>query len=160
MKRSVAILCASFALAACTEMGSGSGSLESDNQPVSFAWKSKDGGTNGTMTATLASGQVFSGPYLQVTSDARTEDLAPLWGGWNYGRPDWTWGRPTSSFESWPSFTTIYSGRVVANLQANDGKHLRCHFLLNDPTAGMRGGGQGQCQLKGAGTVDAVFPAA
>jgi hypothetical protein len=34
---------------------------------------------------------------------------------------------------------------------------MRCHFNLNDPLAGMGGGGQGQCQLAGGATVDATF---
>jgi hypothetical protein len=58
------------------------------------------------------------------------------------------------------SFQTVYSGRVMANLQAADGKHMRCHFHLNNPSSGMEGGGQGQCQVQGGGAVDAVFPAA
>ena len=159
MKGAFAILCAGVALGACTTMGTGSGSVESDNKPVSFAWKSKDAGTTGTMTATLADGSVFSGPYLQVTSDARSDDFAPLWNGWNYGWADWTWGR-SMPLEPLTSFTTVYSGRVVANLQAGDGKRMRCHFLLNSPSVGMTRGGQGECQLPDGGTIDAVFPQA
>jgi hypothetical protein len=144
-------------LAACTTIGTGTGSFESDNQPVSFAWTSKDGGTSGTMSATLADGKVFSGPYLQVTSTARSDNFAPLWSGWDYGWPDLRWGGAGMPFTS---FQTVYSGRVMANLQATDGKRMRCHFQLNNPSAGMEGGGQGQCQVQGGATVDAVFPAA
>ena len=154
MKRLFTTLCAGMVLGACTTMGTGSGTLGADNKPVSFSWKSTDGGTSGTMTATLAGGQIYSGPYLEVTSTARTDDFAPMWSGWNYGWPDWTWGSPISSFQ------TVYSGRVMANLQATDGKHMRCHFQLNNPSSGMQGGGQGQCQVQGGGTVDAIFPAA
>lgn len=57
------------------------------------------------------------------------------------------------------SFTTLYSARVLANLQADDGERMRCHFVLNRPPAGMSGGGQGHCRIRGGGTVDAVFPA-
>lgn len=157
MKQVIAALCVGLALGACTTMGTGTGTLGAGNKPVNFAWKSSDGGTSGTMTATLSDGSVFTGPYLQVTSTARNDDFAPMWSGWNYGWPDWQWagaGMPISSFQ------TVYSGRVMANLQASDGKHLRCHFQLNNPSSGMQGGGQGQCQLQGGGTVDAVFPTA
>jgi hypothetical protein len=157
MKQVIAALCVGLALGGCTTMGTGTGTLGAGNKPVNFAWKSSDGGTSGTMTATLSDGSVFTGPYLQVTSTARNDDFAPMWSGWNYGWPDWQWagaGMPITSFQ------TVYSGRVMANLQASDGKHLRCHFQLNNPSSGMQGGGQGQCQVQGGGTVDAVFPTA
>ena len=157
MKSSLAILCASLVLGACTTIGTGTGTLGADNQPVNFAWTSTDGGTSGTMTATLADGSAFSGAYLQVTSTARNDDFAPMWSEWNYGWPDWQWagaGMPISSFQ------TVYSGHVMANLQSTDGKHMRCDFYLNNPSSGMEGGGQGQCQVQGGATVDAVFPAA
>src|SRR4051794_7593748 len=79
MKRLLAILCAGQALGACTTMGTGTGTLGAD-KAVNFAWKSTDGGTSGQMTATLAGGEVFSGPYLQMTHDARSDDFAPLGG--------------------------------------------------------------------------------
>jgi hypothetical protein len=34
---------------------------------------------------------------------------------------------------------------------------MRCRFHLVNPTAGMAGGGQGECQLEEDGTVDATF---
>ena len=152
-KRLFAFPCASILLSACTTMGTGSGSL--GNEPVGLSWTSTDGGTTGTMSATLPDGKTYSGPYLQVTQDARTEDFAPLWTGWGYGWGDWDWG-PYPNTE----FTTVYSNRVMANLRSFDGKRMRCHFDLNHPSEGMSGGGQGQCQLQNGGTVDAVFPAA
>ena len=151
--RFFALLGAGVLLGACTTMGTGSGSLGA--KPVSFSWKSTDGGTTGTMSATVASGKTFSGPYLQVTKQARTEDFAPMWAGWGYGWRDWAWGPPSAD----TAFTTVYSNRVIANLKSDDGQRLRCHFNLNTPSDGMSGGGQGQCQLQNGGTVDAVFPA-
>jgi hypothetical protein len=139
-------LCAAIALAACTTIGTGNGSVSPGGEPVAFAWKSKGGGTTGTMSATLPEGQTFSGPYLQVTSEARSDDFAPLWSGWRHG------------WDDWPAFATVYSGRVMANLQAADGQRMRCHFYLNEPFKGMAGGGQGQCQLASGRSVDAVFP--
>jgi hypothetical protein len=154
MKKSLfALICAGILLGACTTMGTGSGSL--GDKPVSFSWKSTDGGTTGTMSAILPDGKTFSGPYLQVTKEARTEDFAPMWVGWGYGWRDSPWG-PYQDTE----LTTVFSDRVMANLKSADGQHLRCHFNLNHPSGGMSGGGQGQCQLQSGGTVDAVFPAA
>jgi hypothetical protein len=148
-----ALLCAGIALSACTTMGTGTGSVSPGNAPVTFAWKSKDGGTRGTMSATLAGGDTFSGPYLQITSEARSQDFDPLWNGWNHGWGDWGFGGPFPA----SAFTTVYSGRVLANLEAADGQRMRCQFHLNYPIAGMGGGGQGQCQLANGRTVDAVF---
>jgi hypothetical protein len=150
-----ALLCLGIALGACTTMGTGTGSVSPGNAPVKFAWKSTDGGSSGTMSATLAGGKAFSGPYLQVTNEARTVDFDPLWTGWDYGWGDWGLGDPFSP----DAFTTVYSDRVMANLEAADGQRMRCQFHLNHPIDGMTGGGQGQCQLKNGRSVDATFPA-
>jgi hypothetical protein len=152
MKTIALLLGASSALGACTTMGTGSGSETPDNSPVSFDWKSKDGGTTGTMSATLADGRSFAGPYLQVTSEARSEDFDPMWRGWRRGWSDWDF--------PYDGFTTYYSGKAMANLQSADGERMRCRFHLNDPMEGMSGGGQGKCQLANGRSVDAVFPRA
>lgn len=140
-------------ITACTTTGSGTGSVEPGEAPVSFAWTSKDGGTSGTLSATVG-GSAFSGPFLQMTSTTRTDSYEPLWIGWHRGWNDWDyWGTYPDS-----AFSTRYSGKVVANLVGPQANRLRCRFHLNNPTAGMSGGGQGECQLSGGRTVDAVFP--
>ena len=157
-KRSVALpalLCVGIALSACTSMGTGSGSVSPGGAPVTFAWKSTDGGITGTMSATLADQQTFSGPFLQITKQVRTQDFDPLWTGWGFGWNDWSGWGPFSEF----GFTQ-YSGRAMANLQAADGQRMRCRFHLNTPIDGMAGGGQGECQLQNGRSVDAVFPRA
>jgi hypothetical protein len=142
------------ALGACTTMGSGTGSVSPGGAPVNFAWKSTDGGTTGSMSATLGDGQLFTGPYLEITRQARNEDFNPMWMGWQVGWNDWgAWG-PFPNTE----YATLYTGRVVANLQGPDAQRMRCRFRLNDPIAGMGGGGQGECQLGSGRSVDAVFP--
>jgi len=144
-----ALVFSAIGLGACTTMGSGSGSVLPGGAPVKFAWKSTDGGTSGTMSATLDGGQAFTGPYQQITSTVRSEDLDPMWMGWRSGWDDWAgWG---------PYFSTQYSDRVIANLQGSDAQRMRCRFHLSDPLAGMDGGGQGECQLGSGRSVDAVF---
>jgi hypothetical protein len=140
-----------IALSACTTMGAGTGSVSPGDAPVKFSWKSTDGGTSGTMSATLADGQTFSGPYLEGTSQARTQNWDPFWAEWQRGIDDW---------DPFPfATTTLYSGRVMATLQDPTGQRMRCQFELNAPAAGMPGGGQGTCKLKSGRSVDAVFPA-
>jgi hypothetical protein len=140
-------------------MGNGTGTVSPGGGAVQFSWKSTDGGVSGTMSAALNDGQTFSGPYLQVTSTTQSQDFQPMWSGWEFGWHGWNGMGPFGPFPETTS-TTHYSGRVMANLQAADGQHMRCHFQLNHPDAGMGGGGQGQCQLKSGRSVDAVFPPA
>jgi hypothetical protein len=154
-----AAVCIGLALGACTTLGTGTGSTSTGDQPVSFAWKSKDGGVTGTMSATLADGGVFNGPYLEVTSTAESTQFAPMWAGWSPGWNDWGYGG-FGAFGGFPldGTTTNYSGKVVANLQGPGSQRMRCNFALNDPPSGMGGGGQGKCQIAGGPTIDATFP--
>ena len=144
----------SAAMLACTTVGVGSGALSSDNTPVSFNWSSTDGGNTGSMSATLGNGAAFSGPFLQMTGTVRTEALDPLWRGWRRGWGDWGFwgGYPVTAF------STVYSGKVIANLQGPGEQRLRCRFHLNEPASGMSGGGQGECQFNDGRSVQAVFP--
>jgi hypothetical protein len=107
------------------------------------------------MSATLADGKIFSGDYLEITREAGIEGLDPMWERWDRG-----WSSDPFAGESMPEFgsATLYSGRVLANLRAGDGQRMRCRFHLNVPSLGMAGGGQGKCELKNGGSVDAVFP--
>jgi hypothetical protein len=147
-----------LALGACTTMGTGEGSTVSGDQPVSFNWTSKDGGVTGTMTATLSNGSVFTGPYLEITKTAQSDQFYPMWTGWAPGWRDWGYG----GFGAFPldstGITTTYSGKVTANLTGPASQRMRCRFDLNDPPSGMGGGGQGKCQLASGTTVDATFP--
>ena len=141
--------------AACTTMGVGTGATLSGADPVSFNWKSSDR-VSGTMDATAPDGKTYSGQFFQVTKDTTVDSLGPLWVGWHgrfggFGWNDWDAG---------PSFITSYTGRVVANLGATSGEHMRCKFQLAHPTSGMAGGGRGQCQMPDGKTIDATFPTA
>jgi hypothetical protein len=52
---------------------------------------------------------------------------------------------------------THFSGQVLANL-SGPGGNMRCHFSLMRPTAGMSGGGAGECQLPDGPIINAQFP--
>ena len=151
-----AALAATLLLAACaTRTGLGTASSRSGNLHANFQWTETDDHT-GTMNATFASGETYSGRFFQITHDTRVDSLAPLWAGWRPGFGGWRYWGPGGQDE----FVTEYSGRVVANLEGADGKHMRCRFDLVRPLDGMAGGGQGSCQLPSGQSVDATFPKA
>ena len=140
-----------LAAAGCTTSGVGTGQVVGQNIGATFTW-TESGGTRGTMVAQLSNGQVFQGPFFQITSES-VVDYDPLWRGWG---PGWGWG----GWGPWgPSMDTIthYSGQVLANLQGPGG-FMRCDFRLMRPSYGMAGGGAGQCQLPTGTIINAQFP--
>ena len=139
--------------AGCTTMGTGIGSTATGTNPVNFSWKSTDG-VSGTMNATVPDGVTFEGQFFQITSDTTVDTLGPLWDGWGPGwrRGGWAY------WDAGPEFATHYTGKVVANLSAADGKHMRCTFQLVHPSDGMAGGGAGGCQMPSGKGIDATFP--
>jgi hypothetical protein len=144
--------------AGCTTMGTGFGSTATGASPVTFSWKSSDA-VSGTMNATL-SGKTYSGQFFQITRDTTIDSVAPLWSAWN---PGWRGGY--GGWDLWNAVPTSdfiknYTGKVVANLGAPSGEHMRCKFQLAHPADGMAGGGSGQCQLPDGKTIDATFPSA
>jgi len=150
---------ATLALVACETQsaGTGSGNVRGTQKPVAFTWQS-GGNDSGDITATFASGRVFKGRYFQITHDTRVDRLDPLWDGWSHTsrHGDWRyWDDDASSRE----FVKTYDGRVVANLQAENGEYMRCRFNLISPQRGMAGGGEGRCQLSESDReINADFP--
>jgi hypothetical protein len=150
------VVMAALMLSGCATAGSGSGSghIGGDDGSVAFSWRS-DGGTSGTLSAMLADGMRFEGPFVQITSQARAEFLEPRRPGWRHGWDDWPYGSGPGT-----AFVTRYSGKVVANLRGSEGQSMRCRFHLNAPSSGMAAGGQGECRLSDGRRIDAVFPPA
>ena len=141
-----------LAAAGCTTTGTGVGSTPGGGVTAIFAWTA-EGPRSGTMTATLSTGDLYRGPFFQVTRETRIEELGPLWVGW--GRR-WRW----HGWDYWgpqQSYMTHYTGRVLAILEGPGGR-MRCRFTLMRPAAGMAGGGQGRCQLPSGTIIDADFP--
>src|SRR5690348_5459946 len=58
-----------IAIAGCTTTGVGYGQSTRGNLGATFTW-SETGGTRGTMVAQLSNGQVFQGPFFQITSES------------------------------------------------------------------------------------------
>lgn len=156
-----ALLLLLLALTACTSTGIGGGQLSgagAPEAPVTFNWKSTDGGMSGTMTAALPDA-TFQGRFFQITGQTRREVLDPLWMHWHRGWYDWPyWGGPLQPPYPATQFITHYSGKVVATLESSSEQRMRCRFHLVEPSRGMSGGGEGQCQLSDGRVVQAVFP--
>ena len=149
---------ASLVLAACetTSAGTGSGNVRGSQKPVAFTWQS-EGEHSGDITATFNSGRVFKGEYFQITRDTHVSNLDPLWDGWSstHSGDNWRYWDPDAG----PRFVDTYRGRVLANLQSDDGEHMRCRFTLANPERGMSGGGEGRCQLsESTKEINAEFP--
>jgi hypothetical protein len=144
----------------CTSVGLGAGQLiepGAGEQAVAFSWTSQDGGMSGTMTAALPDA-MFQGRFFQITQQTRYEALSPLWSHWSRGWYDWPyWGGPLPPNYPTPQFITHYTGKVVATLSSSTDQRMRCRFHLVQPSRGMSGGGEGQCQLTGGRVVRAIF---
>lgn len=151
---------AALLLGACTTVGMGGGDLTmkgKSEKPVLFSWKSDNGGISGSMTATLP-GATYQGRFFQITRQTQRETLQPLWEGWPEGWSDWDyWGYGAYGPYDVTQFITRYTGKVVANLHTDAGKKLRCRLHLINPSRGMAGGGEGECQVSSGGTIHAMF---
>ena len=86
-----------------------------------------------------------------------SESLDPLWDGWEAPRKRNAWRYWNASSRS--EFIRENTGRVLANLHAENGEYMRCRFTLISPQRGMAGGGEGRCQLSESGReINAEFP--
>ncbi|HEY6124418.1 MAG TPA: hypothetical protein VIV63_07185 [Steroidobacteraceae bacterium] len=158
MNKSIFVAISVFALAACETpngAGTGSGNVRGTQKPVAFTWESDDS-NSGDITATFGSGRVFTGEYVQISRDISEKNLDPLWDGWDRPRSKNEWRYWNASSRS--EFVRENSGRVLANLHDAKGEYMRCRFTLANPERGMKGGGEGRCQLSDSGKeINAEF---
>lgn len=141
-----------LAIAGCTTEGTAIGDVESPagqtQGSATFVWESDFADpVSGTISGTLPNGKSYSGRYYEIVRTATEGDYEGAWDGWDSDYwADW----PSDDgyvADDWPGFVNIYTGRVIANLQSEDGQdRLRCRFTLADPTEGLAGGGSGECQ--------------
>jgi hypothetical protein len=145
------------ALAACKSTGGGEGRTGEGDVRATFQWEQSTP-TSGVLRASLLKPnglqETYEGKFFQITRESRLETLTPLWVGWY---PAWV-GWPYWGPEPQLSFITHYTGHVVANLEGPDNQRMRCHFRLLRASAGMKGGGEGECQLATGETIKASFP--
>jgi hypothetical protein len=133
----------------CATTRTGSGSAVTATDSVKFSWISS-GNVSGSMTATLANGETFTGRFFQITSSL-TDELGPQGPIWHQQGP----------YDVGPELQYVahYTGHVVADLSRSDGSQMRCRFRLVSPVDGMAGGARGECQLPDGLSVGAQFPA-
>jgi hypothetical protein len=117
----------------CATMRTGSGSAASGTNSVKFSWTSS-GNLSGSITATFANGETFTGQFFQITSTLTDElgSQGPIW-------------RQEGLYDVGPELQYVahYSGRVVADLSRSDGEQMRCRLELMRPVDGMAGGARG-----------------
>jgi hypothetical protein len=138
----------------CTAVAAEASATAKGATPVSFSWRGADS-VSGTMSAVLSNGTTYRGQFLEITDGMTVDNLWPLWSGWGPGY------RGRGGWEDWngpPKFVIHYTGRVVANLDASNGEHMRCQFQLTRPADGMVSGGRGRCRMPDGKTINAIFP--
>jgi len=129
--------------------------------PIQMEYTTERFGPGGTMTATLPSGEIFHGRYLEITAASSGDTLGTPWGGWGPWDTYWTgWGPYGTAWVGgldYASFVQNYSGKVVATLFGDHGDTMRCRFQLTDPVEGITDGGVGECQTSSGDEIEAQF---
>ncbi len=145
--------------ASCKSTGGGEGRTPQGDVHVSFQWEQSTP-VSGTLRANVSTPggglETYSGKFFQITQETRLETLSPLWDPWYPAWVGWRYWGP----EPDTAFLTHYTGHVVATLEGPGNKRMRCEFQLIDASAGMKGGGRGDCQLPSGQTIKAEFPPA
>ena len=141
----------------CKSTGSGTGASNTGDVQAHFTWQQSEA-TSGTLTAIVSypggSQETYAGKFYQITRNSTVESMGPLWYPWHPGWGGWAhWG-----VEPDEEFVTHYTGHVLANLTGPGGKGMRCQFQLLRADEGMKGGGEGQCQLSSGQNIRADFP--
>jgi hypothetical protein len=130
-------------------------------QKVMIAWESESAIT-GSMTFTLGKGgQRYVGPFLLIEKSVGHVETQPFYDAWDsasYGAWDVggvnPWFEPGWGISVWVDH---YDGRIISTLQGDRGGSARCHFTLSHTSAGLPGGGSGECQVSDGGVLDATF---
>jgi hypothetical protein len=143
--------------AGCKSTGVGTGESRTGDVSATFTWE-ESGPTSGTLHAMVtkpgAAAATYDGKFYQITHDTTIQTIGPLWDAWYPGWSGWRYWGP----EPEDSFVEHYTGHVVANLSGPNGQRMRCQFQLLRSGEGMKGGGQGECQLPSGQTIRAEFP--
>jgi hypothetical protein len=125
----------------------GSRGDRSSPRRVVFEWDSGHESISGNIETSLPDGERYQGRFSQITADR----VMPLYDGWYGGWDYWGYG-PYGG-----GMTTTYTGRVIAELTSPRGNTMRCQFRLEDPAAGMWGGGIGECRSSDGKRIESAI---
>ena len=121
-------------------------------EPVPVTLRFEPGGRRGGSVETVLGedGDAYRGRYLVVSPNSPVYEVQPLTAVW---QSVWQTGRRTLEPDPWlagsdgaRSFIRRYDGHAVAELSSG-ASAMRCRFRLARPGRGLRGGGDGECQL-------------
>ena len=114
----------------------------------------------GTLHTVFPDGERFYGNYLRLSDGTSEKWVQPIYMGWTQPM----WGAvgfgPNGAWESGGAGVPMlewkrnYTGKVVASLSGNRSHAIRCQLELDDPDAGLLGGGHGQCQVSTGAVID------
>ena len=136
-------------------------------EQVRLTWSSSNSGQSGQIQTVLPGGEAFTGSFHEITSTL-AERRGGFCGGWGGGwysgwyggpwvGPGWYWGGAWPYYDSCGGFITYYSNQVVAVLEGDRGRKMRCHFTLDDTGEGLANGGWGECQVSNGDRITAIF---
>lgn len=153
---SSALLAAALVFGGCASTGEASARVvdrDGDVVPATIAWRTPSPyGAFGRMVVTLPDGTGYAGEYRLVGE--QNPETAALWEPWRAGWPDWPLPWENGAL---PALTSVddgdglrqrYQGLAIANLESPSGERLRCRFGLLEPTVGLAGGMNGDCQAE------------
>src|SRR5262245_56525320 len=128
--------------------------------PLNMTWTSGIWGEGGKMSAVMPDGERFSGTYQVVTPGFSRATLGPGWNGEPMEATEETQGDIDDTF--WgaardPAFVERYQNKAVATLRGARRTTIIGRFHLDAGGAGMRGGGNGECQTSRGAKISAQF---
>ena len=130
------------------------------HERVVFVWTSGDDSLSGRLKTKLPDGESFEGRYHEITKTATVSEYDDVYDAWYadpWTGPTWYWGGTWPYYDTVEEFITRNTGKVVATLDGDRGDKMRCHFTLDDPDRGIKGGGTGECQLSNGERITSRF---
>ena len=148
------VVLATALVTGCASTGTMTGQLSRPGRAperVTLSYETDRWDDSGNLSLTLPGGESFTGRYEKVGSVA---GAAPAPGldidfstvDWGQAADRWTFGQVGSD-----------SHTIVALLQGNRGRTIRCRFTLLYAAGGMQDGGTGQCEVDTGERIDVRF---
>lgn len=133
------------------------GQPASRERSAAFLWAARGTSQRGEIQASLPDGEGFLGRYVELHPTTSAEAIGDLYDAWYEGFT----GPLQAGWPHYPlrEYIRAYEDKVVAVLDGDRSRRMRCVFDLFDPGRGMRGGGKGRCQRSNGELIVARFVA-